>query len=118
MYLILHSTTPPPSLSCCHFLLCPTSSFPTPLQVIIAQSLRTVQVYCFFGVFYVTRYSVFYFLLDPFPRALCHCIPRGIVSTHFFCYFFTVVLFRGFSYLAGQSLLPRTRNNSIWQVYH
>ena len=22
------------------------------------------------------------FLLDPFPRASCHCIRKGIVSTH------------------------------------
>ena len=76
----------PPSLLL-SFSPIPPSNFPPPpppsLQVIIAQSLRTVQVYCFFGVFYVTRYSVFYFLLDHFPRALCHCIPRGIVSTHF-----------------------------------
>ena len=78
---------------------------------------RTVQVYCFFVVFYVTRYSVFYFLLDLFPQASCHCIRRGIVSTHFFVRFLRVVLFSGFSYLARQLLLPRTRN-SIWQVYH
>ena len=56
--------------------------------------------------FYVTRYSVFYFLLDPFPRASCLCIRRGIVSTRFF-----FLLFKGSFCLAVFRIWPDKRSN-------
>ena len=49
---------------------------------------------------------MFYFLLDLFPQASCHCIRRGIVSTHFLSTILRVVSFSGFSYLAEQLFLP------------
>ena len=73
-----------------------------------------MQVYFFFGVFYITRYFVFYYLLDPFPQASCHCIRKFPII---FCPLFKGSFVSDFSYLTGQLLLPRTRN-SIWQVYH